>query len=340
MKKNIIALNFSFFLILAGAFYLLTYQLVKYKTEDLENLTIEKARSAVRVSVASINRAIQNSDDISLLTNIESISKLENVTSAFILDRNNAVIIHNNTNEWNSMRKGDIYDRSVSYDGELLQLSYDNDHILFSSPLTNDYTLCCIFSMQKANENAKYWTIKYFTVAAITAVILIFILYFLSKLFVIAPFNRTKKKIEQVVVETYKDGKYDEIADMFATENEKSLQKIKSLQDDKKKLTKIIEYYLRANSQNYQMFIILDSSNNIIYAYDKMKKFLKEDFTQDSNILEASANAEILQLISKSSLTPETEITEIIDENAVTSLSLGEKENIFATILSALKTET
>jgi hypothetical protein len=335
MKKNIIALNFIFFLVLCGVFYLLANQLSKYKAEDLEHLTIEKARSAVNVSVASINRAIQNADDISLLTNIESIAKLENVSSAFILDRDNTVIIHNNTTEWNSKKTGDIYDRAVNYEGELLQLSYDNDnnHILFSAPLAKDYTLCCIFSIQKAGETAKYWKIVYLTSAGVTSVALIIILYFLSKLFVVIPFNRTKKKIEQGAIENLKDGKYDEIADMFATENEKSLQKIKALQNDKKNLTKIIEHYLGKDLQNYQMLIILDSSNNVVYAYDKTEKFLKKDFAEDSNILEASANADILTIISKSSDTPETEISEIIQDYTVTALALGEKDNIFATIL-------
>lgn len=333
MKKNIILLNIVFFIILAGVFYLLTYQLSIYKAKDLENLTIEKARSAVNVSIASINRAIQNSDDISLLMNIESISKLENVSSAFILDRDNTVIIHNNTDEWNSKRNGDIYDRAVNYDGELLQISYDKDHILFSAPLAKDYTLCCIFSTQKASENARYWKIKYFTVTAVAAVILIFILYFLSKFFIVLPFNRTKRKIEKGVMDSTKDGKYDEIADMFATENEKSLQKIKALHNDKKNLTRIIEYYLGKSSESYQLLIILDSSNNVVYAYDKTEKFLKKDFAEDSNILEATINPGILTLVSKSLEVPGTEVSDFIDEHAVTALALGEKESIFAVIL-------
>jgi len=329
MKKNVIALNFVFFLALAGIFYLLTSILSKYKAEDLEYLTIEKARSAVNVSIPSVNRAIHNSDDISLLTNIEAISKLENVSSAFILDRDNTVIIHNNTNEWNSKRTGDIYNRAVNYNGELLQLSFDKDNLLFSVPLAKDYTLCCIFSTQKAIESAKYWKIKYFTVAAIAAVIAIMILYFLSKLFIVMPFNRTKKKIEQGAV----DGKYDEIADMFATENEKSLQKIKALQQDKKSLTNIIEYYLGASSQNYSLLVILDSSNNVVYAYDKTGKFLKKDFAEDSNILEASVNPKMLTLISKASESPNVEIGETIENSNITALALDDNGSLFATIV-------
>ncbi|MCL1971423.1 MAG: hypothetical protein FWG57_00315 [Endomicrobia bacterium] len=333
MKKNIIALNFVFFLALAGIFYLLTSQLAKYKAEDLQQLTIEKARSAVRVSVPSINRAIQNSDDISLLTNIEAISKLENVTSAFILDRENTVIIHNNTNEWNSKRTGDMYDRAVKYNGELLQHSFDKDYILFSVPLAKEYTLFCMFSTLKASESARLWKIKYFTVASATAVIAIIILYFLSKLFIVIPFNRTKKKIEQGAAGDSKDGKYDEIVDMFATENEKSLQKIKALQQDKKSLMKIIEYYLGTSSQNYQMLIIMDSSNDIVYAYDKTDKFLKKDFADDSNILEVSVNPKMLTLISKASETPNIEISEIIEKYNMSALALNDNENLFATIV-------
>ncbi|MCL2144941.1 MAG: hypothetical protein FWH43_05575 [Endomicrobia bacterium] len=333
MKKNVILLNFVFLLILSGIFYLLTSQLAKYKAADLEHLTIEKARSAVNVSVPSVNRAIQNSDDILLLTNIEAIAKLENVTSSFILDRDNTVIIHNNISDWNSKRKGDIYDTAVNYNGELLQLSYDKDHILFSVPLAKDYTLCCIFSMQKASENARNWKIKYFTVAFIAVFLAVFLLHLLSKLFIIMPFDRTKKKIEKGALETAKDGKYDEIADMFATENEKYLQKINALQHDKKSLTKIIEYYMGSSSQNYKLLVIMDSSNNVVYAYDKTAKFLKKDFAENGNIIEASASTEMLALISKSSESPNTEVSETIESYDMTVLALDDSSNIFATIV-------
>lgn len=333
MKKNIILLNFVFLLVMGAVFYLSAYQLSKLKASDLEHLAIEKARSAVKVSVPSINRAIQNSDDISVLTNVESISKLENVASAFILDGNNTVIIHNNTNEWNSKREGEIYDRALKYKGELLQLSYDKDHILFSVPVDKGYVLCCIFSTRKASEKAGYWKIKYFTVAAVTGAALIIILYFLSKLFIVLPFQRTKRKIEKGAFEASKEEKYDEIADMFATENEKARQKIKALQQDKDNLTKIIEYYLGRQLRNYKLLIILDSSNGIVYSHDDTGKFLKKDFSENSNILEAALLPEIIDMVSESYEIPGTEVSGFIGEDTVTALALGEKDKIFATII-------
>lgn len=333
MKKNIILLNFVFLLVIGGVFYFSAYRLSKLKASDLEHLAIEKARSAVKVSVPSINRAIKNSDDISVLTNVESISKLENVSSAFILDGDNTVIIHNNTNEWNSKREGDIYDRALKYKGELLQLSYDKDHILFSVPVDKGYVLCCIFSTLQASEKAEYWKIKYFTVAAALCAVLIIILYFLSKLFIALPFERTKKKIEKGAIEASKGEKYDEIADMFATENEKARQKIKALQQDKNSLTKIIEYYLGRELRNYKLLIILDSSNGIVYSYDNTDKFLKKDFSENGNILEAALLPEIIDMVSKSYEIPGTEVNGFIGEDTVTALALGEKDKIFATII-------
>jgi hypothetical protein len=336
MKKNIIALNLVFFLILAGLFYLLALQLAKYKSADLQHLTIEKARSAVNVSLSSIDRALKNSDDIALLTYIESIAKLENVTSAFILDNNNTVIIHNNTNEWNSIRKDEIYDMAINYNGELLQLSHDRDHILFSAPLYGSNTLCCIFSTQKASENAGYWKIKYMTAAAAAAIGLIIILYLLSKLFILLPFNRTKKRLELSSVENIKDGKYDEITDLFATESEKLTRKIKALQEDKSSLTKIIGYYSGMSAKNYSLFVILDSSNNIVYFYDTTEKFLKKDIREGINILEASELTEILKIISDANDNPGKELSCDINGISVTTVSIPENGKVSATIIKGV----
>lgn len=332
MKKNIIILNLVFFLAMTAVFYLLAHMLSEYKAKDLRQLTIEKARSAVNVSIPSINRALQNSDDIALLTNIEAISKLESVSSAFILDKNDTVIIHNNTDEWNSKRTGGIYEKAVNHNGELLQPSFDKDHILFSVPLAKDYTLCCIFSTQKAAETAGYWKIKYFTFAGAAAAVLIIILYLFSKLFIALPFNRTKQKIEKGALDAPKDGKFDEIADMFAAENEKSRQKITALENDKKSLTKIIEHYL-SGFQNAQLLIILDSSNNIVYSYDKTGKFLKKEFAPGSNIIEAAVNPAILEAAAKAAKSPEKEINEMIENFSLSALALGETGNIYSTIL-------
>ena len=335
MKKNVIALSFIVFIIICGIFYGLTELLSRYKAADLENTVTEKVKIAARTALPSINKSIENSDDIGLLINIETLAKTENINSCFILDRDNKVIIHNNTDEWNKERKGENYDRAVNYNGELLQITPDPDHLLFSAPLAKDYTLFCIISTQNASQTARYWKIKYFTVAGAAAVIITLLLYMFTKLLILFPFNRTKKALEQSSAENIKQGKYDEITDIFLKENEKAGQLLKSLEADKESLSKIIEHYAGGSAAELSLFMILDCVNNIIYSSDKTGKILKPEFSKGANILEAASNAGILKIVEKANEEPQTEIEAELSGLNIKAVSIGEKNKLYGTIIKA-----
>jgi hypothetical protein len=322
MKKNIVFLSIALLAVLCAAFYFLASALAEYKTSELESSVIEKTRAAVGAAKRHINISIENSDDIGLLSDIESLSKLENINSCFILDRDNKVIIHNNTSDWNSTRKSEIYDRAVNYDGELVQSTPDKDHWLFSSPLSKDYTLFCIVSVQKALETANYWKIKYFTVAALTASAVTVIFYFLAKLFIVFPFNRTKKRIEQACADNLKNEKYDEISDLFMTESRKAEQKTSLLEKENESLAEIIKYCFSPLERDYDVIIALDCDNNIAYAYDRSGTILKKDFTKGGNIIESVLNGDFLRALSLAGETPGNEIFENSEKFAISAFSI------------------
>ncbi|MDR0800375.1 MAG: hypothetical protein LBN01_02440 [Endomicrobium sp.] len=132
MKKNIIFLSFLSLIVICGVFYPLIEFLSKDKAKDLEIMAVEKAKSALKVIVPSLNKALENSDDINLLINIESVAKIENITTCFILDKNGKVTIHNNVSEWNTERTSGIYNKAIKQKTEFLQQTSDKDFLLFS----------------------------------------------------------------------------------------------------------------------------------------------------------------------------------------------------------------
>ena len=335
MKKNIVALCFILFAALCASFYFLTGVLVKYKSDELETLVIEKTRSAVRTSLLSVNKAIENSDDISLLSSIDNLAKHENINSCFILDRDNKVIIHNNTNDWNQIRKSEEYDRAINYDGELIQATPDKDHLLFSEPLAKDYTLFCIISIEKAGETAKIWQIRYYTVAALTAFVITFVVYFFAKLFILFPFNRTKKRLETANAENLKNEKYDEISDLFLSERKKYEDKIFALEENGKNLALMIKHFLSGYEKNRDAAIALNEANNIIAAYDKTQEILKPDFTEGNNIIEVLINPDLLKIISKAAETPNKEVTATDGKIEITVIAVSLEEKIIGTVLTA-----
>ncbi|MCL2390359.1 MAG: hypothetical protein FWC88_02920, partial [Endomicrobia bacterium] len=284
------------------------------------------------INIPAINRAVGNSDDIALISYIENIAKVENISSCFILDKNNKVIIHNNTREWNSVKKGSIYDRAVKYDGELIQFMPDDNFMLFSTPIAKSYTLCCVFSVQKAKDDARYWRIKYFTIAAVMLFLITAIFYMLAKLLIVFPFNRMKKSLEQSTANEIKKGAYNEITDIFATEREKYDKAINALVADKESLTKIIEY-LYAPDSRHRALIILNSSNNIVFAYDKTGKFLKKDFEKGKHIVESSLNPNIIELVYKAAERNGKEIESVSEGYEITVMSIADRNKLYATII-------
>jgi hypothetical protein len=338
MKKNIAALCFILLAALCAAFYFLTDYLIKDKSDSLENLIVEKTRAAARTSLMDINKSIENSDDISLLSNIDNLAKLEGIDSCFILDADNKTIIHNNTYDWNQTRKSPEYDRAISYRvGELVQAAPGKDRLLFSAPLIKDRTLFCIISIEKAQDTLKIGKIKDYGAAALTAFVITFIVYIFAKLFILFPFNRTKKRLEAATAENTKNEKYDEISDMFLSERKKYEEKIFALKENGENMSKIIRRFLSGYEKDYEAAIALNESNNIIYAYDKTQAILKDDFVLGNNIIESLLNPDLLKIISKAAETPNTEITAEDGTVKINVVSVSYGENASGTIITANK---
>jgi hypothetical protein len=334
MKKNIIFLSFFSLIIICGILYPLTEFLSKDKAKDLEIIAVEKAKSVLKVIVPSFNKALENSDDINLLINIESIAKTENIITCFILDKSGKVIIHNNISEWNTERTNRFYNRAIEQEAKSLQQTSNKDFLLLSEPLIDDCTLFCVFSVKKANETSRNWKIKYYTAASSTALFIVIILYFLSKLFILLPFNRIKKSLESdKSSENIKENKYDEITNVFIAEKEKITKKIEILEEDRESLSKIIEFSYESSIKDGSAFIILNSLSRVVHAYDNTGAILKRDFEKGKHILEISENPNLVKIISKANKNPGKEINESFGNCAITAISISYDGKIAGTII-------
>jgi hypothetical protein len=333
MKKNIIFLSLLLLLFICGIFYNLINLLSKDKLKDLETLTIEKSISTIKILTPFFNKAIEVADDINLLTIIESVTKTENVTSCFILDKNTKVLIHNNINEWNTEKNSDIYNNAINQKTEFLQKLSNEKSVLFSKPLINNCTLFCTISTKQAQKNAKLWKIKYFTIGSVVVFCIIIILYFLSKLLILMPFNRTKKVLENTSLQDIKNSKYNEITEIFDMEREQITKKIKTLEENNKSFSKIIEYLQQESIKDALALILLNSFNEVIYAYDYTGNILGEKFKKGSHILETTENFNLVQIIVKANEAKGKEIRELLKNHTITAISINDNNKIIGTII-------
>jgi hypothetical protein len=333
VKKNIIFLSFFTLLFICGIFYPIVNLLSKDKEKDLQNLTLGKAQATLKTTIPYLNKAIQNSDDISLLSNIESLTKSANIMSCFILDKNSKVIIHNNTNEWNTEKNADIYNKAVMQRKELVQEMHDNNFLLLSEPVANDYTLICVVSIQKIKELVKYWQIKYCSIASGLTMLIIIIIYLLSKLLILSPFNRIKKSLENNTG-TIKNEKYNEITDIFTTEREKISKRIEKLEEDNESLIKIIEYSHAASIKDSLAFIILNSSNEVVYSHDSTGKVIKNTLMKNKqHLLEAVKDPNIVKVIIKANENPGSKITGTSGSYKISAVSINKDGKIIGSIV-------
>jgi DNA-binding transcriptional MerR regulator len=333
MKKNIIFLSFFSFIFICGIFYPIVNLLSKDKAKNLQNLTLEKAQTALITTIPYLNKAIQNSDDISLLSNTELLANVPNVASCFILDKNSKVIIHNNINEWNTEKHTNIYNEAVIRRKELIQEMPDDNFFLLSEPVSNDYSLMCIVSVQKSKEIAKYWQIKYYSIASAIAMLIIIIFYFFSKLLILFPFNRIKKILENKSGNAINE-KYNEITDIFTTERDKISKKIEKLEEDNESLIKIIEHYHAASIKDNLAFILLSSSNDVVYSHDSTGKIIKTNLTKNKqHILEAVKDPNIVKVIIKANETPGNKVIGSSGSYKISAVSINKDNKVVGTIV-------
>jgi hypothetical protein len=333
MKKNIIFLSLFLLLFICGVFYPITNLLSKDKSKNLETLTAEKVKSAVEALAPYFNKAILNSDDISLIVNISDITKIENVTNCFILDANGKVLMHNNTSQWNTEKNTIIYNNAIKNKTGLLQQIPGKETLLLSEPLVENNTLFCLISVQKANENAKHWKIKYYTIASLVAIFIITALYFLSKLLILAPFNRIKKSLEDKFHGNTNTGNRNEITDIFDLERDKIASQTQMLKDENESLSKIIEYLQYPLVKDSLAFIILNSLNKIVYAYDNTKDILKDNFEKGSHLLEVAKNHDLIKIVEEANENQDKEVEKSVKNYIVTATSISEKDRVVGTVI-------
>jgi hypothetical protein len=337
VKKNIIFLSFFLLIILCAIFYPLTNILFKNKAKELEFLETEKVKAQINALLPYFNKALENSDDINLITNIENLSKLENITSCFILDSKKKVLIHNNTSQWNKEKNSQIYNTAITKKAYTIQKTGNTEILLISQPLILDYTLCCIVSIKKALENAKYWQIKYFTTAISSTILILMSFYFLAKLIILLPFNRIKKSLENQYLKDYSDNNYNEITEIFIKQKDKESKKMQMLLQENKSLNEIIKYVQDEHKENNLALIILNSFKQIIYAYDDTKVFLKENFKINNHIFENSSNTTLINIVSFLNQNLNDEIIEHFQNFTITAQTIKDSNTLFGIIIKIAK---
>ena len=144
-------LSITFLAVAALLIIVYCFQYAPTQKKLLRSGLFDKVKTVFSLSGNTLTKAIQAHDDIMMLTTIESIMKIEDVSAAYILDNNCKVITHDKTAEWGRIYADEQSKKAVESKKIIRQASASG--FLFSGPLTSSATLCLGISSQKLEES-------------------------------------------------------------------------------------------------------------------------------------------------------------------------------------------
>ena len=234
MRKHIAVLSIVFLILTSLIFYGSAQFLFQKTKQDIQNAAINRIISAIQNATPSIERIINDSPDIkkdmlliiALTEYIHDLAfKVENINSIFILDGDKNLLATSNTADSLSFEKrAGLYDNAIMRNSDMTQpvdlevdseaaaqesaegesqnkarpVNNNNAIFLYSTPINDNYTLFCEILLQEGINKARYWrNWYYFPGAAVIAIVLTVLLFFLSKLILGIPYNKLKRALEK-----------------------------------------------------------------------------------------------------------------------------------------------
>ncbi|MFC1500948.1 hypothetical protein ACFL58_00665 [Elusimicrobiota bacterium] len=319
-------------------FYLYQFQYIPKQKKIISAISIEKSKTIFDVSIDQINQAIKNTDDLSLISHIENIAKISDVSNVYIIDTNGKVLTHNNTAEW-----GKIYDDSLSKKAAetkkyYMQYVKDEKAYLFSRPVNSTYTLCINLSSEKISKEAYRMKIAYFYASLLILLVTGFIFALLMHHVVILPLIKIENSIESALLS--KNGKlsvdknrdFEELVALInkilsesgGTDNKHSQSGVDSL----------ISIFQEATKHFNKGIAIFNFDNRIISANEKALKFLslnQNDIKGKTlHILDINAPSEFLSLFKTAASSPFKTHNETINGNGIEIIAVENKEKTIA----------
>ena len=310
MKKNIFFVSFLLLVLLSAGLYFITEYIYLTILKDNKNSLKDNSLSIVEQISPEIKAAFLKSDDIALLYNIEKISKLQNISEAFIINKNMEILIHNDSNKWNKKFEDSVYTNAVEAQKKLIQQVSDFQY-MYSLPINENSVLCVNISLDKLSGTYKTFKIKMYLIFAALVLLIVFIVHKLMKFFFLRPYNKTKQLL--ALNETKKKTIYWELITMARKDIVTDSSQITDDQLDKENIKDLFNFALNGDFlQKNDITAIFDTSTKILFCKDK-DKVLFEDQKLNTHIVNATTNVELIKTVSqtveKANLAQETELT-------------------------------
>ncbi|OGS02915.1 MAG: hypothetical protein A2339_01755 [Elusimicrobia bacterium RIFOXYB12_FULL_50_12] len=281
---------------------LFLYHLPSLSSKSLAALN-EKLKAVTLLSEPAVAKAVSSKDDIALFSEIEKISKVEDISSAYMLDNSARVTIHNNTAQWGSELSDEYSKKAVASPKTIIQKLPSANKYLYSSRVASSATLCIEVSSQRMKDFNSSESKKALYTAAIVIVVYTLLMIVIVNRFVKIPVQ----KFEQAAASLISGGAAD-----YKGEYDSIFEKIKAFAVEKSSgrsaggadASEIIGFGL--NAWNIGILAV-DSQNKVVYINETAGDLLgiiDGESLKGKHLLDAVPEPELLEVIKKSKAIP------------------------------------
>ncbi|MBN1822796.1 MAG: hypothetical protein JW803_00595 [Endomicrobiales bacterium] len=324
-----------------GGIYL--FHFIPAQEELLRLNLFDRVKTAYMLSEKNLFKGAELRDDLMLLKQIESISKVDDIISAFILDETGKVITHNKTAEWGKTYADPYSKKALASKRIFRQKVNEPDAYLFSMPLPSSSTLCIAISNTKMERTAGTTAGN----AALTGLIIFILSVAAAALFFRAAYLKRMDSLVSDIkavalggvsakVTNDEMGKIAELVNEIASKQEPANPRPSAASTETRENHALIIKELA--DIRAEGIAVIDADNKVIAANQKAKELIfKKDLPPDSDlhILDAFASSDALELVKRSTENPGQTVEDTINGVQAKAKSLGpSKERLSGTIIT------
>lgn len=346
--KISLSIKFTFFIIIF-LFIVLTVFTSFFLSQQKKTLTdqlIKRETTLIKTYAPQCEIALKEKDDLLLFSYLKSIMEDENTFSAFILNKDGKVIVHNKTDQWGQIYKGKISERALKAKKLLIQSFKRHGEKAYniSLPLlSNSHTFFIGFNISNINQITDQRRKNLYTASGIILFLMSSLSFILTKRLFVKPLKQTKSIIEIAskgrLDEEIKVARRDEIGELQAA--------FKNLVNQFKDINKYHETEINTAKKSLNLFlqnigklikegtILVDSNNDIIFLNDLVKEILrlpKEEFT-GRHILEVIKEKKLLDLLKDSRTQPNQIFKTATKEYKALVTTIQDEERLIGTVV-------
>ncbi|OQA91917.1 MAG: sensory histidine kinase AtoS [Elusimicrobia bacterium ADurb.Bin231] len=298
--------------LLLVSFYV--FQLFPTQKKLLRDKLWDRGKTISELSKPIILKALQTKDDITLLSQIENIMKMDDINTAYILNTEGKVIVHNKSGEWDKIFKDAVHQKGLKATGATISAIREPSGYLYSFPLTSPDGTRYILFIGLSDQKLKIDYSSLLQNGIYTAIPTFFIIIILFAIFAsyeiampISKFNRVLNSIllgkgDEKIVTSKKD-EIGQIAcginciiDKFSSDISTVKNKISSIKE------KSVCLICELSKLFPEGLIITDSEDKIIFINEAGASAISVNQTEsiDKHILELTKNADFMELVQQS----------------------------------------